>query len=76
MDPAVVQSFTSALHLAPQQINFETSQSNTPQWDSLGHLRLILELEQNLGVRFRSQDIPTMTSVARIEEVVASLKRA
>lgn len=46
------------------------SQENTPQWDSLNHLRLVLELEQNLGIRFRAQDIPRMTSVAAIEAVL------
>lgn len=70
MNVVVAQTLASILNTDPQTITLETSQSNTPGWDSLAHLRIILELEQNLGIRFRAQDIPEMTSVARIHQVL------
>jgi acyl carrier protein len=60
--------FSSVFHLAPSSVSAETSQENTPAWDSLGHLRLVIALEQRFGLRFRGDDIPRMTSVAKILE--------
>jgi acyl carrier protein len=73
MNPKLVQTISTILKVEPSRVAPELSQENTPQWDSLTHLRLILELEQNLGVRFRSQDIPAMTSVAAIEDVLRQM---
>jgi acyl carrier protein len=73
MNPKLVQTISTILKVDPSRVTPELSQENTPQWDSLTHLRLILELEQNLGVRFRSQDIPAMTSVAAIEDVLRQM---
>jgi acyl carrier protein len=70
MNPKLVQTITAILKVEPSRVTPELSQENTPQWDSLNHLRLVLELEQNLGIRFRAQDIPRMTSVAAIEAVL------
>lgn len=70
MNPKLIQTISTILNIDTSKITPDLSQENTPQWDSLTHLRLILELEQNLGIRFRSQDIPAMTSVAAIESVL------
>ena len=43
-----------------------------PAWDSLGHIRLIGALEEAFDVTFTIEDIETMTSVARILDLVTS----
>lgn len=73
MDKKLVDTISTILNVDPSRITPDLSQENTAQWDSLAHLRLVLELEQNLGVRFRSQDIPAMTSVAAIQRVLREM---
>lgn len=73
MNQKLVQTISTILKIEASRVTPELSQENTPQWDSLTHLRLILELEQNLGIRFRSEDIPAMTSVAAIESVLRNM---
>ncbi len=73
MNQKLLQTISTILNVDASRITPELSQENTPQWDSLAHLRLILELEQNFGVRFRSQDIPEMTSVSAIERVLQEM---
>jgi acyl carrier protein len=58
------------LKLNPGSITPETSQENTEAWDSLAHLNLILEIEAAFGVRFSSEEIPLLTSVARLQEAL------
>jgi acyl carrier protein len=75
MNTALVEAVSSILSIRPEEVTPETSQANTPSWDSLAHLRLILEIEQNLGIRFRSQDIPHLTSVGSLDEAISKLGR-
>jgi acyl carrier protein len=41
-----------------------------PQWDSLGHIRLVSAIEEEFGVSFTIEQIEAMTSVARILEAL------
>lgn len=72
----VLDIVASELKIDRSKVTAETNQENTPEWDSLGHLKLVLELERQLGIRFRGDDIPTMTSVARIVDVVENTTTA
>jgi acyl carrier protein len=74
MNKILVEAISSILNIKPEAVTLETSQENTPAWDSLAHLRLILEIEQNLGIRFQSQDITRLTSVAVLNGAISKLK--
>jgi acyl carrier protein len=75
MNKVLVEAVNSILKIKPEAVTPETAQENTPSWDSLAHLRLILEIEYNLGIRFNSQDIPQLTSVAALNEAISKLGR-
>ena len=75
MNKVLVDVVSSILNIKPEAVTLETSQENTPSWDSLAHLRMILDLEQNLGIRFQSQDITRMTSVGVLNEAISNLKQ-
>jgi acyl carrier protein len=75
MNEILVESVSTVLNIKPGCVTLDTSQENTPSWDSLAHLRLIIEIEQNLDIRFRSQDIPNLTSVASLSKAVSELGR-
>lgn len=40
------------------------------QWDSMGHLQLITELEQHFGVSISIGDAMEMVSVGKVKEVL------
>jgi acyl carrier protein len=73
MNKILVESVSSILKIEPETVTMETCQENTPSWDSLAHLRLILEIEQNIGIRFLSKDIPNLTSVRSLSEALSEL---
>jgi acyl carrier protein len=44
----------------------------TPGWDSLGHLDLVLALEEEFGIRLKTREILRITTLADAVEIVAS----
>jgi acyl carrier protein len=75
MNKVLIDAVSSILNIKPEAVTLEINQENTPTWDSLAHLRLILEVEQNLGIRFQSQDITRLNSVAALSEAISKLGR-
>jgi acyl carrier protein len=44
-----------------------------PEWDSIGHLRLVLELEQRLKRQLSADEIVGIASCADVEKLLASV---
>lgn len=55
-----------------QDITTSTDQHNCDNWDSLHHLNLIVELEDEFDVEFEPEEIAEMKSVEAIKRIVAS----
>jgi acyl carrier protein len=70
LDKRLIDSLSRAVKIDPSRITSETSQSNTPTWDSLAHLKLVFEIEDEFGVRLSSEEIPQATSVAHLQEIL------
>lgn len=48
------------------KIDRNTSRDNTPEWDSLAHLNLIIELEEEFDIEFNRKEIPSLDNVEKI----------
>ena len=48
------------------EVDETTTAEDLESWDSLGHLQFIMEIEQHFDVRFSSEQIPELTSIAAI----------
>jgi acyl carrier protein len=55
----------------PEQITYESSPENVKTWDSLGHLNLVLALEQEFERRFTPEQIERMDRVDTIIEILS-----
>ena len=53
-------------------INDATSPDTLPEWDSLGHITLVIELESIYGVSFSAEETMALTSVGAIKDVIRS----
>ena len=71
LNQKLVAIVSRTFNVNPSTVTPETSPENTPAWDSIGHLNLILELEEEFQVRFPTERIPELNSVARIQEALA-----
>lgn len=54
-----------------ESIPDNASPETVGRWNSLGHLNLVMALEDEFGVRFAGEQIPDLTSFAAITEAIA-----
>lgn len=48
------------------QVSARTSRADVPEWDSVGHLNLMLGLEERFHIAFDVEDLTRLTSVEAI----------
>ncbi|MEN8242329.1 MAG: acyl carrier protein [Chloroflexota bacterium] len=69
---SIQQALAQALNVDPSEIGPETQFGDLPQWDSMGHMEVLVELEKNFGVEISAETITDLVSVpliyAHIEE--------
>lgn len=73
VDQRLRQIFGKAFNINPDSVNSEMNSDSIKEWDSLGHITLILEIEENFGVKFPSEKIIELTAVNKIEEILKSM---
>lgn len=56
----------------PSEIDATTSPETVPEWDSLGHVTLVIELESTYAVSFSPEETMSLTSVGSIEHALRS----
>ena len=60
--PAPAAVLAEVLRTRPEEITAETAMRNTPAWDSLSHMDLVVALEAAYGVQLSMDDIAAMTT--------------
>ena len=62
----IYQTLAKNLRISEDSINLETDTTNTPEWDSLAHLRIILELEKEFKIKVRNDQIGGLISIKKL----------
>ena len=57
---------TTTLKVQPEKVTETTTDENLAAWDSLGHVNLMIALEQTFDLFLDVEDFPTLTSVPAI----------
>ena len=71
MEEKVKQIMADIFDINPKKINKSTSMDNVDSWDSLKHINLILELEQEFNISLGTKEIESMLS---FDEILKTLK--
>jgi acyl carrier protein len=66
----VQEAFKSAFNIDPQTVTIDTTPSDIPAWDSMGHVALASSLEEAFGLNFDVDDLMEMENVKKIVGVV------
>jgi acyl carrier protein len=64
--------FAEVLEVPVDRISDETSPENTPEWDSLRAMNLVLALEETFDIRLSTKEIVSMRSVGIVRKVLTS----
>ena len=59
-------------NLSPDQATDDLRMGNPPSWDSVGHMGLILELEDEFGITFPTYEVANLQSVDEIVRAIAT----
>jgi acyl carrier protein len=62
------QAIAATLKVSPGKITEKTRDEDIAAWDSLGHVNLMMALEQTFGVMLEVEDFPRLNSVPAILE--------
>jgi len=65
-------AFHNAFNIDPQSVSLETSPDDIPGWDSVGHLSLVSNLEEALGISIDLDELMEMENVRDIVRIVQS----
>lgn len=71
--PTLKKIISNIFNVNKSNITLQTTSDDIEEWDSLGHIRLILKLESELNVKFNSKVIPKLTSV---ESILSEINKA
>ena len=63
---AVCDVITDVFGVPRDELGATTVQEDIPEWDSLGHLNLILALEEAFNVSFSVDEMPELVSIGAI----------
>ena len=66
----VEKVFSEVLGMSPDTINDATSPDNTPQWDSMAAMNLVVAIEDEFDVRLSTAEIVSMRNVAIVKKVL------
>ena len=67
----MVNIFKEALELEDYEVQLDSEFENVPGWDSLGHMRIITEIEEKLNLEF---DIDEIVGVDTIQKLIEMTK--
>ena len=65
------ESFSRSLGIPVERVTDDLAYNTIKEWDSVGHMALVAELESEFEVMFDTDDILGMSTVAKAREILA-----
>ena len=72
IDQRLQQIFREAFENDKLTLSDSLSPETMPEWDSLGHVKLMMGCEEEFGVKFTIEETVESTSVAKLKAVLAA----
>ena len=66
----LVDCFVRTFQVEPQQVTPTFAYQSIPQWDSVGHMALVAEIENEFNVMLDTDDIIGMSDVSKAIEIL------
>jgi acyl carrier protein len=62
----VQSALAEALRLPPELVNPDLAFGDLPQWDSMGHMEVMIVLENRFSIEINAETIGSLTSIPAI----------
>lgn len=70
----IKQILATTFQIPLESIGDDSSPQTIPQWDSVGHINLVMSLEKQFGLKFSMNEILEMQDLASIQRMVKEKK--
>lgn len=70
MTTPLYDAMARSLMIDVSQINDDLQYNSIPEWDSVAHMALIAEIEDQFSIMLDTDDIVAMSSVGKIRELL------
>ena len=71
IDAVLKRIFLETFHLPEDEYSDALSYEDTPEWDSLGHMKMVAVLTTELQMDFDIGEVMAMESVGHIKKIIA-----
>lgn len=68
-------ALVEALRVPPEQVPPDLAFGDLPQWDSMGHMEVMMTLEAQFGVEINADTIANLTSIPAICAYIGNNKQ-
>jgi acyl carrier protein len=66
----LIDCFVQTFAIDRQQVTLKLAYQSIPQWDSVGHMALVVEIENAFNVTLDTDDIIGMSDVSKAVEIL------
>lgn len=73
IEKKIIQVFADVFQKNESDIKFSDSKMDIESWDSIGHLRLIMSLEEKFNIRLKTNDIIRIDSVKKCIDIIREI---
>jgi acyl carrier protein len=70
MQQKLINLIADILDVSPETLTLESSQDTVPEWDSLKHLNLVVEIESEFEIEIDPEEIGEMYSIKAILDLI------
>lgn len=68
LDDQIQSLLAESLRVPPEQVSSDLQFGDLPEWDSMGHMEVMISLEARFGVEINPDTIADLTSIAAIRQ--------
>ena len=66
----LINCFTEALRISEDLVNDNLKYQSIPQWDSIAHMALVAQVENQFDIMLDTEEILDMSSVGEIKKIL------
>jgi len=70
LEQKIKDAMKTVFEISVDKINEESSVDNIDLWDSMGHIKLIISLENDFGIQFNGGEVVEMVKYSKIKEII------
>lgn len=64
MDKKIIGIIAKILEVDIEEVELDTAIGDLPEWDSIHHLQIIAELENEFGIKYAQEDLAELEDVS------------